>query len=100
MKMMLSAILLALLALSNPGQAATVRELDAAELRQAVRGGDILSLKSVIKAVSKSTGGEALEARAFEIDVIGAPVPPQTTLHADRVVLDFSTGNDAAPSAR
>jgi hypothetical protein len=68
MKIAHAVILLTMLALSNPGQAATVRELDAAELRQAARAGDIISLKRVIEAVTTSTGGEPLEARAFEID--------------------------------
>ncbi|RYE38068.1 MAG: hypothetical protein EOP21_12860, partial [Hyphomicrobiales bacterium] len=70
MKIAPALILLTMLALSGPGQAATVRELDAAELRQATKAGDIISLKRAIEAVAKSTGGEPLEARAFEIDAV------------------------------
>jgi hypothetical protein len=68
MKIARALALVALVALSGPGQAATVRELDAAELRQAARSGDLISLKRAIEAVAKSTGGEPIEARAFEIE--------------------------------
>ncbi len=61
-------VLLSMLAVASPSFAATVRELDAAELRQAARSGDMISLKRVIESVAKSTGGEPIEARAFEIE--------------------------------
>jgi hypothetical protein len=66
MKIARAILLLSLIALSGPGQASTVRELDAAELRRATQEGDLISLKSVIEAVAKSTGGQPLEVRAFE----------------------------------
>ena len=66
MKIRYTVALLSMLALAGPSLAATVRELDAAELRQVARSGDVLSLKRVIESVAKSTGGEPIEARAFE----------------------------------
>ena len=56
-------LMVTLVALSGPGQAATVRELGAAELRQAVGSGAILSPKRVLDVVVRSTGGEPIEAR-------------------------------------
>lgn len=55
-----------MLAFAGPSFSATVRELDAAELRQVARSGEVLSLKRVIESVAKATGGEPIEARAFE----------------------------------
>jgi len=70
MKLGRSILLMTILAVASPSLAATVRELDASELRQAARSGDVLSLKRVIESVAKSTGGEPIEARAFEVDDI------------------------------
>jgi hypothetical protein len=64
-----SAILcLALLSVTGPVLGATLRELDGAELRRVVREDDLLGLKQVIAAVAEQTGGEPVEARAFEAD--------------------------------
>ena len=68
MKLARTIVLASILALASPSLAATVRELDAAELRQAARSGDLISLKQVIEAVAKSTGGEPIEARAFAVE--------------------------------
>lgn len=90
-------ILLTTLGLSGPAQAATMRELDPAELRQAARSGDIISLKRVIETVANATGGEALEARAFAADELYYRIvlkKPDGTIIS--VIINARTGEQVA----
>lgn len=68
MKLARTIALLSMLAIAGPSFAATMRELDSSELRQITRGGEIMTLKRVIDSVAKSTGGEPIEARAFQLE--------------------------------
>ena len=53
------------LSLTGPVNAET-RELTQSELRSAVASGKMISFKGVIKGVAKMTGGQPVDARAFE----------------------------------
>lgn len=82
-----------LLCTAGPALAEPVRELGTAELRQIVRSGGIMSLKSAVAAVAASTAAEPIEARAFLADgVIYRMVfkRPDGTLFS--VILDARTG--------
>lgn len=68
MKLARTIVLLSMLALAGPSLAATARELDAAELRQISRSGQVMTLKRVIDSVAKANGGTPIEARAFELE--------------------------------
>lgn len=68
MKLARTIAFLSMLAIAGPSFAATMRELDSSELRQITRGGEIMTLKRVIDSVAKSTGGEPIEARAFQLE--------------------------------
>ena len=52
-------LLVAMLALSGPALAATVREISGSELRKIVNAGQAVSLKRAIDAVSTSLGRRA-----------------------------------------
>lgn len=82
-----------LLCTAGPALSEPVRELGTAELRQIVRSGGIMSLKSAVAAVAASTAAEPIEARAFLADgVIYRMVfkRPDGTLFS--VILDARTG--------
>lgn len=88
-------LLVTLVALSGPGQAATVRELGAAELRQAVGSGTVLSPKRVIDAVVRANGGEPIEARAFDAGGLYYRIvlkKPDGAIVS--VIIDASTGTE------
>ena len=68
MKLARTRVLLTMLALAGSSHAATARELDAAELRQISRSGQVMTLKRVIDSVAKANGGTPIEARAFELE--------------------------------
>lgn len=70
--MMLKRALLcvALLALCGQALASGMRELDGADLRRVVHEQGMLGLKQVIQSVSRQTGGEPVEARAFQADSV------------------------------
>jgi hypothetical protein len=57
---------IALLGLAGPSLASSMRELDGADLRRVVREEGMISLKEVIQSLSRQTGGEPVEARAFQ----------------------------------
>ena len=93
-------LMVTLVALSGPGQAATVRELGAAELRQAVGSGAILSPKRVLDVVVRSTGGEPIEARAFELDkTYYRIVVKKPNGSVVSVIIDASTGKEVSKSS-
>lgn len=100
MMLVRSLFLVTLVALSGPGQAATVHELGAAELRQAVGAGSILSPKRVIDAVARSTGGEPIEARAFEVDrLYYRIVLKRSDGSVISVIIDAQTGQEVAKNS-
>jgi hypothetical protein len=87
----------ALLALSAPAMAATVREISASELRQIVKAGQAVSLKRAIDAVSTSIGGEPIEARAFEADgVFYRIVVKRSNGKLVSVIIDAGTGRQVS----
>ena len=90
-------LLLSFVALSGPGQAATVREIGTAELRQAVGSGAALSPKRVIGSVARSTGGEPIETRAFDADGLYYRIvlkKPDGSIIS--VIVDARTGEEVA----
>jgi hypothetical protein len=100
MKMARTIVLASILAFASPGLAATVRELDAAELRQAARSGDLISLKRVIEAVAKSTGGEPIEARAFAVeDVFYRIVLKKTDGSIISIIINARTGEQVGKNS-
>lgn len=100
MKLGRSLLLVSMLALAGPSLAATVRELDASELRQAGRSGDLLSLKRVIESVAKSTGGEPIEARAFEVgDIFYRIVLKKANGSVISVIINARTGEQVSKNS-
>jgi hypothetical protein len=93
-------LLVTMLAAASPSLAATVRELDASELRQAARSGDLLSLKRVIDSVAKSTGGEPIEARAFEVgDIFYRIVLKKANGSVISVIINARTGEQVGKNS-
>lgn len=93
-------LLISTLAVAGPGLAATVRELDVAELREAARSGDLISLKRVIESVSQSTGGDAIEARAFEIeDVFYRIVLKKANGSVISIIINARTGEQVSKNS-
>lgn len=93
-------LLVALLALSGPALAATVREMSGSELRKIVNAGQAVSLKRAIDAVTKSLGGEPIEARAFDADgVFYRIVMKQKNGTLVSIIIDAETGREVSKNS-
>ena len=100
MRVVPSILLVALLAMSGPALAATVREMSGSELRKIVSAGQAVSLKRAIDAVSKSMGGEPIEARAFDADGVFYLIVmkrPNGTLFT--IIIDAETGKQVSKNS-
>lgn len=93
-------LLVAMLALCGPTFAATVREISASELRKIVSAGDAVSLKRAISAVSKTLGGEPIEARAFDAEgVFYRIVMKRSNGTLFSVIIDAETGRQVSKNS-
>jgi hypothetical protein len=97
MKLATRILLAMVLALGAAPAAAAVRELSATELRKIVTAGDAVSLKRAIDAVSRSVGGEPIEARAFEADgVFYRIVVKRSNGKLVSLIIDAGTGREVS----
>lgn len=100
MKIFSALILLTMLALSPQVAGATVREISAAELRKVVSSGQVISLKRAIDAVAKATGGEPVEARAFQgEDLLYRIVVKKPNGSLVSVIINARTGDQVAKTS-